>query len=159
MPSFDERLHKALAYDPNTGVLIWLQGPYRAHIAGNVDNHGRRRLFFEGVRYLASRLIFRYMTCQWPKNEIDHINRIRDDDRWENLREVTHRQNTLNRDRKNKTGYRGVYPTSNGKYQAMIRENGRTRPLGTFVTPEEAHQAYVEAGKALHGRFFEELRL
>lgn len=37
------------------------------------------------------------MTGKWPKEQVDHINRIRDDDRWENLREASCSENNFNK--------------------------------------------------------------
>jgi len=67
---------------------------------------------------------------------VDHINGNTLDNRIENLRWVTRSQNMWNRNGK---GYR---ITSNGKYQAQITHCGKCRFLGTFLTPEEARQAY-----------------
>jgi group I intron endonuclease len=45
---------------------------------------------------------------------------------------------------KNKLGYSGVYKRGN-RYRAKLNTNGKTIHLGTFNTPEEAHQAYLKA--------------
>ena len=41
-------------------------------------------------------------------------------------------------------GYRGVY-FNQGKWQARIRLNGRRRHIGTYLTAEDAHRAYLAA--------------
>ena len=49
---------------------------------------------------------------------------------------------------RNKTGLpKGVFQTSakRDSYFARIQRGGKRRHLGTFDTPEEAHQAYLEA--------------
>lgn len=155
MLSFSERLKQALHYDPDTGLLTWKTGPYRGRtIRVNDTRHGRRRLIFEGIRYTATHIIFHYMTGRWPRDAVDHINGVVDDDRWQNLREASATENQRNRKGHSKSGYKGVYPTTHGRYQAMIRDSGRTKPLGTFATPEEAHAAFCAAAKLLHGAFF-----
>jgi hypothetical protein len=67
-------------------------------IAGTTRPDGRRQISIDNLTYLASRLAWLYMTGRWPKEEIDHIDRDKGNDRWENLREATHQQNQLNRD-------------------------------------------------------------
>lgn len=47
--------------------------------------------------YLAHRLAFLYMTGAFPTNQVDHINRVRNDNRFINLREVLPSDNSKNR--------------------------------------------------------------
>lgn len=54
--------------------------------------------------------------------------------------------------RNNSTGFRGVYKKRN-KFTAQIRVNGKTVGLGTFLTPEEAYKARIEAEKKYYGEF------
>lgn len=64
-----------------------------------------------------------------PKGmEVDHINRDRLDNRRENLRVVTHRENMQNQgpEGRGKSGYRGVYQTRSGRWFA--RKDGRYLP-------------------------------
>ena len=92
------------------------------------------------------------MTGEWPTLKIDHKNNIRDDNRWENLREATQSQNIANAisSGRNKSGYRGVsYMATSGAWGAWIKVNGKSRFLGRFASKESAHQAYcIEARKA-----------
>ena len=87
-----------------------------------------------------------------PKGYVcDHINRIKLDNRKENLRAVTHRENSLNSGRRfksNKTGYTGVYfNKENRNYYSLIRTGKRRLYLGAFATAELASKAYQEAIK------------
>lgn len=82
---------------------------------------------------------------------VDHINNISTDNRLENLQIITLRENT-NKDR----GERdlalplGVYKTTNGKkYGAHIGHKGKVIYLGSYDTPEEAHEAYLTKLKEL----------
>lgn len=56
---------------------------------GTLTYQGYLSIQVAGKRYYAHRLAWFYMTGKWPENEIDHKNRIRNDNRWENLREAT----------------------------------------------------------------------
>lgn len=91
------------------------------------------------------RFIWFYMTGEWPI-EVDHINGIRDDNRWSNLRNVTHLENMRNQKRpiNNTTGIVGV-ATAKSKWRAYIEEGGKQRHLGTFSSFEEAVSARKKA--------------
>jgi hypothetical protein len=113
------------------------------------------------LHYAASRLAFFYMTGDWPKPglDIDHINGIRNDDRWSNLREATRSQNAANQRMQSRkahsTPFKGV--TKNGsKYEASIKVNGDQLYLGLYATPEAAHSAYVAAAKKYFGQYARE---
>jgi hypothetical protein len=87
----------------------------------------------------------------WP-NEVDHVNGAKDDNRIANLREVTHSENMQNQRgarSDSKTGLLGV-SAHHGKWCARIRVKGTLKHLGSYSTPEAAHQAYVKAKRVLH---------
>lgn len=87
-------LRSCLAYDPDTGVFTRLKtdNPNPAAVvggvAGHVQPHGYRHIRVGDHRYLAHRLAWFYVYGVWPADEIDHINRDRDDNRISNLRLV-----------------------------------------------------------------------
>lgn len=73
-----------------------------------------------------------------------------------NIRLASHNQNAQNASisKRNTTGYKGVtYRKSTNRYRALIAVNGKTRELGTFLTAEEAYEAYCKAAIELHGEF------
>ncbi len=81
-----------------------------------------------------------------PKGlETDHINRNKLDNRRSSLRHVTHRENLLNREFTNKSGYRHVYfdktKIRNKPYRAILRRYGKSINIGYFKTAEEASRA------------------
>lgn len=89
---------------------------------------------------------------------VDHINGNTLDNRRANLRICSQAQNLLNRKihSNNRSGYKGVYYDPECRFRpwrADIRANGKRVRLGFFKTPEEAHSAYVDASKRLHGEF------
>lgn len=92
-----------------------------------------------------------------PKGLVtDHINGDRFDNRTENLRICTYRENIINAARRsdNKTGYKGVIkPKRSNKYYAHIGFMGKQIHLGSYDTAEEAHEVYTKAAKVYFGEF------
>ena len=82
--------------------------------AGTIDNLGYRRVSFEGKLHLEHRVIWRILKGDWPTKELDHINRQRDDNRIENLREVTRQENTRN------NGGKGIFEYHPGKWMVYF---------------------------------------
>jgi len=145
-------LREAVSYDPETGVLTWLERP-AAHFkttraastmnstfAGKpafiyVNNHGYKMGGIFNKKITAHRAAFALMTGRWPDEEIDHINGNRSDNRWENLREVTAFQNHQNqkKPKHNKSGFIGVsWNKASEKWVAYIGANGEFLHLGFF---------------------------
>jgi hypothetical protein len=109
------------------------------------------RMCVDGHRYPAHRLAWLYMTGEWP-GEVDHINGKKDDNRWANLRDISHAANSQNvrvAQVNNRCGVLGVKPLRD-KFQARICVARKTIHLGTFLTTSEAHAAYVAAKRELH---------
>jgi hypothetical protein len=54
-----------------------------------ISEDGTKRLVIDikGKPYLAEHLAWLYVTGEWPKHAIDHVNGDTLDNRWENLRE------------------------------------------------------------------------
>lgn len=79
---------------------------------------------------------------------VDHINRIRTDNRSENLRWVTVSDNNLNNIHRTKEMF-GLrwHKRGNGYYEIRFTANGRERSFGTALTLEEAKQKRDEALK------------
>lgn len=155
-----ERLKELLSYDPDIGVFVWVKANTNrvkvGDVAGHPDKqHGYRLIGIDGRIYHAARLAFLYMTGEMPDN-VDHRNRDRGDDRWENLRAATRSQNQMNRgvQSNSSSGLKGAHwhPQSK-KWYARITAHGHTHNLGLHKTPELAHQAYCAAAARLHGAF------
>lgn len=133
-------------YHPD-GYLVFEDCPHLKKIgkrAGTTDKLGYRRVRYEGKLHLEHRVIWKMLKGYWPK-ELDHINRIRDDNRIENLREVTHQQNRRN------NGSDGVYQYNKlGKNPGwMVYFSGYYE--GGFATREEALAVAKKKKKELWG--------
>ncbi len=85
---------------------------------------------------------------------IDHANGNGLDNRRSNLRPATNGQNRANSEGYAASGFKGVYWKERvGKYQAMIRVNGKGVSLGYFCDPAEAARAYDDAARKAFGEF------
>lgn len=144
-----ERLRQVLDYDPEAGVFTWcVTLSPRAVVgtrAGTLTPKGYRRIAIDGVLHRASRLAWLYVHGCWPVKTMDHINRVRDDDRIGNLRDVSTAENNENKT-PNKHGFPGVQRNSlSPGFIAVIKANRQRYHLGVFATAEEAGAAYAEA--------------
>jgi len=94
-PDFDTFLARNYQYDPASGIVT--RG---GHAIGNKDADGyvtmnvRNGAFRRNVK--AHRFAFLVMTGTWPRFTVDHINGVRTDNRWCNLRDVTIQENRRN---------------------------------------------------------------
>jgi hypothetical protein len=142
-----EYLKEILEYKQDTGNFIWKIKRGKANIGrvAGTNCHGYMSLRIHQRAYLVHRLAYFYMTGKWPI-EIDHINGIKNDNRWCNLREANRSQNNANRKPKNK--FKCVWPHKNKWTTQFDRKH-----LGTFDTPEEAHKAYCDAAYKKFGEF------
>ena len=156
-----ERLREVLNYDPGTGVFTWLvtlsNRAQAGVMAGLISNGGCILIGIAGSKYQAHRLAWLYMTGEWPESQIDHRDNSRGNNRWENLRLATPRQNNRNmkKRRDNTSGFKCVTRVQGSrKWRARIHlSGGREIHLGCFDTKEEAHAAYVDAAEAHFGEF------
>ena len=153
-----------LTYEPSSGILRWKRdetgygsnGKVKSgHTAGYRSQIGYIYVTIGQIPYLGHRIAWILMTGSWPDHQIDHINGIRDDNRWENLRQASKRENQRNRRAQinNKLGLKGVTLARSGRYRANICINGKQTSLGTFDTKEAAAAAYWEASITYFGEF------
>lgn len=153
-----EKLKSLLDYDPDTGVFTWkaTRGHARKGApAGRVFNEGYILISVAGKEYLAHRLAWLWMTGGFPPNCIDHINRVRTDNRFSNLRLATVAENSQNvREPGNQAGATGVCQVGN-RFRARIRVRNVEIHIGVFATKQEARDAYLEKKRELHGHFVE----
>ena len=104
LPPYEE-LIKRFTYDPDSGVLtheerLTIRDRKRNGVeVGYLTSNGYLRVKINGLHYRVARLIWKMYYKEDPPEgtEIDHINRIRTDNRIINLRAVTHIENLENR--------------------------------------------------------------
>lgn len=156
----NEYLRTLVSYNPGTGIFTRLvavgNNTRIGDIAGWVTCNGYVALHVRNIRFLAHRLAFFYMNGEFPAEEVDHINGVRSDNRWLNLRLATPSENMRNRSvmRNNKLGIKGVsYHKASGKFMAQARVKGKVFYLGVHESPDAASAAYVAFIKANHGQF------
>lgn len=152
------RLKELVYYDPETGefcrmvsVANILAGPVNPKPSKN----GYLRMHIDGRLYYLHRLAWLYVYGEWPK-EVDHIDGNPVNNKINNLRNCSHKQNMQNMSTKTiaVSGLKGAYwhPICQ-MWQAKIRYDNRTKSLGYFHSPEEAHQAYLKAKSNVHEFF------
>lgn len=124
--------------------------------AGSLSDKGYRRVFVDGKSYFAHRVIWLWVYGEFPAAGIDHRNHIHDDNRLDNLREATQKQNLANRSisRCNTSGYVGVARKKDTRgWVATCKFEGKNKHLGVFDTAEEASEAYQAFASQLRGVF------
>jgi hypothetical protein len=155
-------LKARLRYDPDTGEFTKLARTdslgkhYKEQkSAGSARKEdGRVTIRLNGKLYYRSRLAWLFSYGEWPSMEVDHIDRDPTNDRLSNLRLANRSENSTNR-----VGWHKKVPCPRGVYKApagwvaQICKNTKSKYLGTFQTIEEAHRAYLQAAKGIHGEF------
>ena len=151
-------IRELIAYDPETGVLTWLErGPkwfaegwdsygWNKRYAGKPALHAKNKSGYGtgmvlSERYLSHRVAWLHFYGCWPKGQIDHLNHDRADNRIHNIRDVAAVDNCRNstRRRDNASGASGVsWHKATGKWIANIRHAGKQKHLGIFDNFGEA---------------------
>lgn len=116
---------------------------------GNITEKGYVRAYVNGKKYYVHRVVWLLHNGYLPENDLDHINRNRQDNRIENLREVSRTcniQNAGNRE-DNTSGVKGVHWLKNiGLWHACIQFMGKRLSVGNHATFIEAacHRLAIE---------------
>jgi len=140
-----ERLRELLHYDPETGVFSRRSGPRAGLPVGSRHSAGYLAINVDRQPRLAHRLAWLYMTGKWPEINLDHINLIKTDNRFANLREAGHSENNQNCEARsgNKVGLRGVTYTEACKTNPW-RAQAQVRGVLTY----EYHPTLLDAAAA-----------
>lgn len=165
-------LAECVIYDPATGAFVWRERPVEHFPDGKPTPERRAAMWngkyagkpaftsacprgylrgaVRGMNVYAHRAAFACVNGRWPEGEIDHVNRDKSDNRIENLREVSHRENRLNTEscdlaaaaradadrarqhRKRRFAVPGVRRQGSCTWSVRIRRFGAERHVGTF---------------------------
>lgn len=171
-----QHVREFLNYNPETGSFIWKHRSvdwfpdnrawriwntrFAGSSAGSLHSSGYMDIGLFGYPFRAHRLAWVYVHGEWPEHEIDHINGVRDDNRIDNLRDVTSGSNKMNTKKpiNNSSGAIGVMYLARAKtWVAQIQFQGRNHHIGLFRTKEAAITARKEKEKEFgfhenHGR-------
>lgn len=157
-PSKNE-LDEILNFNSISGVFTWKgdrsQRVKAGSIAGTRNGQGYVEIKIHGKSFQAHRLAWIISTGIAPLEQIDHINRIRTDNRIANLREASRSENLQNTtlSASNKSGVKGVsFNTRVGKWVAQICVNKKKTHIGYFSKIEDAKQAYMNLSLIIHAR-------
>ena len=140
-----ERLKRLFHYCPSSGVFTRLVSTSNRVKVGSVSGYkkmnGYSYIYVDRKEYSVHWLSWLYVYGEWPKNQIDHINHIKTDNRIENLRDVTCGENQKNAplQKTNTSGITGVVMcNSYGAWKAQIKVNRKTIYLGRHLDKFEA---------------------
>lgn len=144
-------IEENLCYTAETGELTWLHDRANGKVkfgsvAGSKTRVGYLQVRIFGKYYKIHRLVWLIETGNWPNEQIDHINRVKSDNRFGNLRDATNYENCLNRGRVSKSGVVGVtWDKVNKMWLSQTYIDGKAKNLGRYKTVEDASSAYNRA--------------
>ena len=141
------RLKELLHYNPDTGVFTRLvttnnRRASKGSFAGlKPSTNGYCRIAIDKTDYFAHRLVMMYMEGVMPELEVDHINHIKHDNRFANLRHASNAENKKNLpiSTRNTSGISGVsFDSPRNQWMVRISIAGVTRNIGRFYDFFEA---------------------
>ncbi len=139
-----KELKRVLDYNSKTGIFTWKvskQGMKKNKIAGCKTPTRGVSISINYKQYKAHRLAWLYIKGFWPKDDIRHINRDKNDNRFINLQNVSRLYNLQNQkmDCRNSSGIIGVYWVEKFKnWKVQIQKDYETIYLGTYKNKDDA---------------------
>ena len=148
-------LQAAFDYDPETGLFrhrrsTQYKPDLKGKVAGSIGKNGYVALsLVRGNFFYGHRVAWYMVTGQDPlDSHVDHIDRNRSNNRFDNLRIANAIGNHQNRDPK---GF--CWDAERQRYRVEIQAFGKKHFVGRFLTVEEAQRAYREKAVELRGEF------
>lgn len=125
--------------------------------AGTLRKDGYYGVTIDRKPYLVHRIIYALHHYSLPET-VDHIDRNRNNNKIENLRDADYSKNVWNSKicSKNTTGVKGIRKIKRGNYEAFearIAIHYKTIQVGTFSTIEEAKLALKNKREELHKEY------
>lgn len=108
---------------------------------------------FENEHFMLHRLVWMFHNGL-TENEIDHIDRNPNNNRIENLREVTRQQNNINSVRKDSICRGTCFHQRDNVWRAQISISGARLHLGSFKTQQEAKACYDKTAREWFGEYY-----
>lgn len=161
----NQKISSVLSYDEVSGKLYWKWSEdkstywnkrYAGKEAGCLAKDGYVVIGFEGKSYKAHILAWVLKTGIFPTQQIDHKDRVRSNNAWENLREALPGENTHNRtvQPNSLSNVKGVgFREDIQKWYSRITHKGKCYFLGYVETKEEAITRYNAKADDLYGSF------
>ncbi len=159
-----DRLKEVIRYSSDSGYFFWIKRNSNRIKVGDKAGHLRRDGYLDikidNNLYLSHRLACLYMTGKFPIDQMDHIDRVKINNKWSNLREVSNKENCRNQStpKNSRSGITGVgWHKQSGTWRACIHLDGKKKHLGSFKNIEDAKKARMEANNRYgfhenHGR-------
>ena len=147
-----EIAEEILKYDPESGVFTYNKSTNSRNKKGGIVgsiSQGYLTFMYGGKNYPLHRVVFLLEDGEFPKEQVDHINGIRSDNRRINLRKVSNQQNCWNRSTKGVCFNKIV-----GKYFGYVDHDGKREYLGYSNNPLEMQMKVNERRKTLKKEFF-----
>jgi len=144
------------AYNLESGILVWKprnfnslfangwNTKYANKEAGVKNSTGYLCVSINQHKFLVHRVIWKLLNGTEPVI-VDHIDGNRQNNKASNLRQADESLSQFNKTLKSGRLPRGVQPN---KYRFMARL--KDKYLGTYATPEEAHQVYKTAANLMY---------
>lgn len=135
--TYQKALH-IFNYSPHTGAITNKITRGIAKVGrepGGIDDKGYRVFGYKNRIYKAHRVAWLLHTGAWPSNQIDHINGIKSDNRIDNLRDISNKENGKNSKRRsdNTSGVTGVrFSVKKNRWIAQIKVSGQYKHIGYY---------------------------
>ncbi len=136
-----EKLMSMFHYSPSTGLFTRMDGSrlmnkkHFGKVAGHLRKNGYVAIKVLGKAYPAHRLAYLYMEGYMPE-QVDHKNRIRADNTWDNLRAADALINARNHKMQsnNTSGHSCIFQNEYGSYQVRVS----SKHIGSYGTLDKA---------------------
>lgn len=146
MSHFDDTAIARAWNSRHAGAPAFTSRVKSGYLSCEVAYEGRR------VRLNAARVALKLATGLEPET-VDHRDHTVTNNRIANLRPASRFENARNKRARDRVLPKGVH-YEGGRFAAILRAGDRQRRLGAFDSPAEARTAYLAAGAAAHGAFF-----